>query len=67
MSSTAIQIKNEDLKPGMKFAVPGGGNVAIDGGVYASFISPGLIIVETEIGELYLPTGLTSTIDESSL
>ena len=67
MSRNAISINNEDLKPGMKFIVPSGGTVSITGEVYASNVSPGLIIVETEIGSLYLAEGLCSAIDKTSL
>lgn len=67
MSRNAIQIRNADLKPGMKFLVPSGGSLAINGEVYSSNVNPGMTVVETEIGSLYLSDELTSPIEESSL
>lgn len=61
---TAV-VRNRDLKPGSKLALDchPGCYARVNGDVYRSSRIPGIMVVETEIGSLYLdPDEITNTI-----
>ncbi len=68
MSTNINMVNNTDLKTGMKIVIPAGDTLSINGEVYPSNISPGFIVVETEIGSLYFAGESTTKVlvsDES--
>lgn len=57
-----ITVNNLDLKGGMELCLPSGGAMSISGIVYPSGVMSGLVVVETEIGTLYLDNEGASTV-----